>query len=291
MPYSMTGMGRASGTIRKPLIRFDVEIKSYNHRFLEISVKCPSTLLPFEDDIRHCVQKKVIRGHIVVLIQQDREILDAKVEIDDALLHAYMKVVDKLKKQHKVGGQLDINTILSVQGLVKFSQPLADSKGVFGSFKPILNRALKTFLEMKRKEGKNIEKEIRKSIRVIEKSIRVVEKLIPKRNKDYKEHLEEIGKKFDKELNEDRFYQELLYTIDRTDVNEECKRLGSHLVLFKEALDKDAHCGRKLNFLLQEIQREANTCSVKANSLEISKSVVQIKEEVEKIREQVQNIE
>jgi len=291
MPYSMTGIGRASGTIRKPLIKFDIEIKSYNHRFLEISVKCPSTLLPFEDEIRSCIQKKVTRGHIVVLIQQDREILDATVEIDETLLRAYMKVVDKLKKEHKVGGQLDINTILSVQGLVKFRQPPGDSKGVFDAFKPILNKALKDFLQMKRKEGENIEKEIRKSIRVIEKSIRVVEKLIPKRNQDYKEHLEEIGKKFDKELNEDRFYQELLYTIDRTDVNEECKRLASHLVLFKEALDKEAHCGRKLNFLLQEIQREANTCSVKANSLEISKSAVQIKEEVEKIREQVQNIE
>ncbi len=291
MPYSMTGMGRASGIIRKPQIKFDIEIKSYNHRFLEISVKCPSTLLPFEDKIRSCIQKKVTRGHIVVLIQQDREILDATVEIDETLLRAYMKVVDKLEKEHKVGGQLDINTILSVQGLVKFNQPPTDSKGVFDAFKPIFNKALKGFLQMKRKEGENIEKEVRKSIRVIEKNIRVVEKLIPKRNQDYKEHLEEIGKKFDKELNEDRFYQELLYTIDRTDVNEECKRLASHLVLFKEALDKETHCGRKLNFLLQEIQREANTCSVKANSLEISKSVVQIKEEVEKIREQVQNIE
>ncbi|MGB3478855.1 MAG: YicC/YloC family endoribonuclease [bacterium] len=291
MPYSMTGMGRASGIIKKPQIKFDIEIKSYNHRFLEISVKCPSTLLPFEDEIRWCIQKKVTRGHIVVLIQQDREILDAKVEIDETLLRAYMKVVDKLKKKHKVGGQLDINTILSVQGLVKFSQPPADSKAVFDAFKPIFNKALKGFLRMKRKEGDNIEKEIRKSIHVIEKNIRVVEKLIPKRNQDYKKHLEEIGKKFDKELNEDRFYQELLYTIDRTDVNEECKRLSSHLILFKEALDKEAHCGRKLNFLLQEIQREANTCSVKANSSKISKSVVQIKEEVEKTREQVQNIE
>ncbi|MGB3341927.1 MAG: YicC/YloC family endoribonuclease [bacterium] len=291
MPYSMTGMGRASGIIRKPLIKFDVEIKSYNHRFLEISVKCPSTLLPFEDEIRRCIQKKVTRGHIVVFIQQDREILDTKVELDESLLRAYMAIVDKLEKEHKINGKLDINTLLSVQGLVKFSQPVADSRDIFDALKPILSKALKSFLEMKKREGKNIERDIRKSICIIEKNIQLVEKLIPERNRDYKSHLEEIGKKFDKELNEDRFYQELLYTIDRTDVNEECKRLSSHLVLFKEALDNDKHCGRKLNFLLQEIQREANTCSVKANFLEISKSVVQIKEEVEKIREQVQNIE
>jgi uncharacterized protein (TIGR00255 family) len=287
----MTGMGRASGVIKKPLIKFDIEIKSYNHRFLEISVKCPNTLLPFEDEIRKCIQEKVTRGHIVVLIQQDREILDTRVDIDEPMLRAYMAVVDRLKKQYKISGQLDINTLLSVQGLVKFSQPVADSRDIFVAFKPILDKAIKAFLMMKKREGKNIEKDIRRAIAVIEKHISIVEKLIPQRNRDYKNHLEEIGKKFDKVLDEDRFYQELLYTVDRTDVNEECKRLSSHLALFKEALDNDDHCGRKLNFLLQEIQREANTCSVKANFLEISKSVVQIKEEVEKIREQVQNIE
>lgn len=287
----MTGMGRACGEIKEPPIKLDVEIKSYNHRFLEISVKCPNALLPFEDDIRRCVQKKVSRGHIVVIVQQDREILPSKVEVDRALLHTYLKLVEELKNENKIGGTIDINTLLSIQGLIKFSQPQASSKDIFNKFKPILEEAMDSFLEMKKKEGENIAKEIRRSINIIEKNIKIIENLIPERNDDYKNRLLELLKDYKNELDEERLYQELLYTVDRTDVTEECKRLFSHLLLFKESLDKENHPGRKLNFLLQEMQREANTLSVKANFFEISKAVVQIKEEVEKIREQVQNIE
>ncbi len=291
MPYSMTGMGRAGGTIKDPSIKFEVEIKSYNHRFLEISVKCPNGILPFEDEIRRYVQKKVSRGHIIVIVQQDREILPCKVEVDRPVLRSYMKLVDELKKEYKIGGTIDINTLLSIPGLIKFSQPHVDSTNIYNAFKPILEKAMESFLKMKKKEGENIAREIRKSISVIEKYIRSIDKLIPKRNDYCKEHLLSLLRKSRNEFNEERFYQELLYNVDRTDITEECKRLSSHLSLFREALDKENHPGRKLNFLLQEIQREANTCSVKANFLGISKAVVHIKEEVEKIREQVQNIE
>ncbi len=291
MPYSMTGMGRAGGTIKDPSIKFEVEIKSYNHRFLEISVKCPNGILPFEDEIRRYVQKKVSRGHIIVIVQQDREILPCKVEVDRPVLRSYMKLVDELKKEYKIGGTIDINTLLSIPGLIKFSQPHVDSTNIYNAFKPILEKAMESFLKMKKKEGENIAREIRKSISVIEKYIRSIDKLIPKRNDYCKEHLLSLLRKSQSEFNEERFYQELLYNVDRTDITEECKRLSSHLSLFREALDKENHPGRKLNFLLQEIQREANTCSVKANFLGISKAVVHIKEEVEKIREQVQNIE
>lgn len=291
MPYSMTGMGRASGTIRKPPIKFDVEIKSYNHRFLEISVKCPNCFLPFEDDIRRSVQNKVNRGHIIVLVQQDREILPSTVEIDKPLLSAYLGLVNELKKTHNISGELDINTLLSIAGLIKFSQPQTDASGIYKEFKPILEKALHAFLRMKNKEGKNIAQAIRKSIRIVETQTRGIEKLIPRRNEHYKNHLLDLVNSSTRELNEERFYQELLYAVDKTDVTEECKRLLSHVSLFKDALENEAHPGRKLNFLLQEMQREANTLSVKANFLEISKAVVHIKEEIEKIREQVQNIE
>jgi len=291
MPFSMTGMGRASGEIHEPPVKFEVEIKSYNHRFLEVSVKCPNLLLPFEEDIRKYVQKRVSRGHIVVVIQQDREIAACNIELDKALVRAYMKAVKELKKEFKIKGMIDINTFLSVPGLIKFSQPPLESEDIFDEFKPILERAMDSFISMKKKEGENIAAEIRKSIKVIEKNIHNVESLIPERNDDYKKRLLELLQDYRKELNEERFYQELFYTVDRTDVTEECKRLFSHLSLFKEALNKEKHPGRKLNFLLQEMQREANTCSVKANFLKISKAVIQIKEEIEKIREQVQNIE
>ncbi|UCG31426.1 MAG: YicC family protein [candidate division WOR-3 bacterium] len=291
MAYSMTGIGRASGDLKDPPLKFDVEIRSYNHRFLDMSIKLPNCLLPCETEIRREVQSRLTRGHIVVVIQQDREIIPTKIEVDKNLLDAHMKLAEELRATYHIGGDVDINTLLSIPGLIKFSQPQVESEGIYKNFQPILERALQDLIQMKKKEGENIVLEINKSVNMIEEHVHDIERLIPERNKYYKDHLLSLVQEAGKELNEERLYQELLYTAERTDVTEECKRLFSHLLLFKDSLKNESHPGRKLNFLLQEMQREANTLSVKANYLHISKSAVQIKEEVEKIREQVQNLE
>jgi uncharacterized protein (TIGR00255 family) len=287
----MTGIGRASGDLKKPLIKFDVEIRSYNHRFLDVSVKIPNCLQPFESEIRHEVQSKLTRGHIVVVIQQDREIMPAKIEVDKALLESYLKLADELRDNYHIGGAIDINTLLAIPGLIKFSQAQVASRDIFKAFRPILKKAVANLVKMKAKEGANTVREIKRSVRKIDGHLRRIERIIPERNAYYKKHLLSLVKGAQKEISEERLYQELLYTAERTDVTEECKRLSSHLALFKDAIVNDDHPGRRLNFLLQEMQREANTLSVKANYLHISKAVVDIKEEVEKIREQVQNIE
>jgi uncharacterized protein (TIGR00255 family) len=289
--YSMTGIGRASGDLKDPLMKFDVEIRSYNHRFLDISIKLPNCLLPCETEIRREVQSLVTRGHVVVVIQQDRDVLPTKIEVDRTLLKSYLKLADELRETERISGEVDINTLLSIPGLIRFSQPQLESESIYKGLLPTLKKALKNLLKMKKAEGDNIAREIIESAKKIEDYLKETERAIPERNKYYKEHLLSILKPLKKELNEDRLYQELLYTAERTDVTEECKRLGSHLILFRDAVKNDDHPGRKLNFLLQEMQREANTMSVKANYLQISKSVVKIKEEVEKIREQVQNLE
>lgn len=291
MAYSMTGIGRASGDLKEPLIKFDVEIRSYNHRFLDVSVKIPNCLQPFESEIRREVQSKITRGHIVVVIQQDREIMPARIEVDKPLLQSYLKLADELRDTYKVSGAIDINTLLAIPGLIKFSQTQVASQDIFRAFRPILKKAVANLSTMKAKEGANIVREIKRSVKKIDGFLRRIERIIPKRNAYYKKHLLSLVKGAQKEISEERLYQELLYTAERTDVTEECKRLSSHLELFKDALANEDHPGRRLNFLLQEMQREANTLSVKANYLHISKSVVDIKEEVEKIREQVQNIE
>lgn len=291
MAYSMTGIGRASGDLRQPLIKFDVEIRSYNHRFLDISVKIPSCLQAFESEIRSEVQARVTRGHIVVVIQQDREIMPTKIEIDKPLLATYLKLASELRTHYQIGGEIDINTLLAVPGLIKFSQAQAASQEIYKAFLPILKKAVDSLMKMKAKEGLNIVREINKSIKKIERYLRAIERIIPQRNMYYKKHLLSLVKGSLKEMNEERLYQELLYTADRTDVTEECKRLQSHLSLFKDSVANDQQPGRRLNFLLQEMQREANTLSVKANYLQINKTVIDIKEEIEKIREQVQNLE
>jgi len=291
MPYSMTGIGRSSGELEKPVIKFEVEIKSYNHRFLEISVKAPNAFAPFEEEIRKIVQEKVTRGHIIIFIQQDREILNAKFDVDRPLLDAYLSLAKELKGKHKAVGSVDINALLAIPGVIRMSQVQTDTRQVFEGFKPTLVRALNDFLKMKRREGEATAREIAKSLDVIEREFQSIEKLVPERDDYYRQRLADIVKDFKETLDKDRFYQELVYISDRNDVSEETQRLRGHLSLFRESLVEDDHPGRRLNFLLQEIQREANTLSVKANFLRISEAVVQVKEEIEKIREQVQNIE
>jgi uncharacterized protein (TIGR00255 family) len=291
MAYSMTGIGRASGDLKDPLIKFDVEIRSYNHRFLDVSIKCPNSLLPFETEIRRDVQSNITRGHIVVVIQQDREITPTKIEIDKPLLESYLKLADELRSSYRIKGNIDINTLLAIPGLIKFSQPQLVSEDIYKAFRPILKKAIKSLLQMKKEEGDNIAREIKKSVKKILEYVHDIERVIPQRNKYYKKHLLSLVKGSQKNFSEERLYQELLYTAERTDVTEECKRLHSHLLLFKDSLKNEDHPGRRLNFLLQEMQREANTLSVKANYLQISETAVHTKEEIEKIREQVQNLE
>uniref|UniRef100_A0A7C6EFR8 YicC family protein n=1 Tax=candidate division WOR-3 bacterium TaxID=2052148 RepID=A0A7C6EFR8_UNCW3 len=291
MPYSMTGIGRASGEIKNPPIKFDVEIRSYNHRFLDISLKLPSSFSPFEDEIKKALQENICRGHIVVVIQQDREILGNRFEVDKELLDAYLTVAREIKKKYKVTGSININTLLAIPGLIRISQNQTDTKMIFKGFKPIFNRALKELLMAKEKEGEHTKQEILKILGDIDREVEEIKKLIPERNEYYKKHLNELIKEINENIDRSRLYQEMLYIADRTDVAEEYARLLGHIRVFKDALENEKYPGRRLNFLLQEMQREANTLSVKANYLKISASVVNIKEAIEKIREQVQNIE
>jgi uncharacterized protein (TIGR00255 family) len=291
MAFSMTGIGRASGEVGKPAIKFDVEMKSYNHRFLDISLKVPTCFVPYEDEIRKMLQGAITRGHVIVVIQMDRELLGTKFEIDNTLLSAYLSLARELKKRKQARGTLDINTLLAVPGLIKMSQSQIDTYKIFEGLKPILKKALDELMLMKEKEGNTTAREMKRSLSVIEKLIREITELIPVRNEFHKNKLSEIQKDFSANLDKDRFYQELLYISDRTDVTEENERLKGHIAMFNESLAGDPHPGRRMNFLLQEMQREANTLSVKANYLKISEAVVIVKEEIEKIREQVQNLE
>lgn len=291
MLYSMTGIGRASGEIKEPPIKFDVEIRSYNHRFLDISLKLPSSFFPFEDEIKKMLQENICRGHVVVVIQQDREILGNRFEVDKELLNAYLAVAKEIKKKYKVTGTIDINTLLAIPGLIRISQNQTDTKLIFKNFIPIFRRALESLLNAKSQEGEHTKKEIDVLLKAICQELETIKKLIPERNEYYKKHLNELIKNINENLDRSRLYQEMLYIADRTDVSEEYARLSGHIKLFYEAIDYEKYPGRRLNFLLQEMQREANTLSVKANYLKISEAVVNIKEAIEKIREQVQNIE
>ncbi len=291
MPRSMTGVGRATGPALSPTVTLAVEIKSYNHRFLEISVKAPSAFAPLEDEIRKAVQAHVARGHIIVTIQQDREIINNQFEVDHALLKAYLQVAKELQRKHKTTGTININTLLAIPGMIRVSGESVSADSLWPEFQPILVKAIEDFLRMKDREGQATGQSIAASLDLIERDLQSIERLIPTRDQHYRERLTEHLKEFDPNLDKDRYYQEVVYMADRLDISEEFQRLRGHLDLFRQSLSQDPHPGRRLYFLLQEIQREANTLGVKANYQEIGETVVRVKEEIEKIREQAQNLE
>ncbi|MEO0184673.1 MAG: YicC/YloC family endoribonuclease, partial [candidate division WOR-3 bacterium] len=187
--YSMTGIGRASGKIKNPPIRFDVEIRSYNHRFLDISLKLPNSFSPFEEEMKKTLQENICRGHIVVVVQQDREILGNKFEVDRELLDAYLAVAREIKKKYRVTGSININTLLAIPGLIQISQSQTDTKLIFKNFKPIFNRALEELLRAKKQEGEHTKKEIATLLDTIDREKEKITKLIPERNEYYKKHL------------------------------------------------------------------------------------------------------
>lgn len=228
MAYSMTGIGRATGEMKKPPARFDVEIKSSNHRFLELSIKLPGCLTPFEDEIRKIIQERVTRGHVIVSVQLDRDILNNRFEIDKSLLQAYLALARELKRNYRARGAIDINTLLAIPGLIRASQNPVDAAGVFGCLKPVIKRALAGFLAMKKREGDLTAAEIRRSLKIIVRGIRDVARLVPARNEEYRKRLFSIQKEFGEKIDKERLYQEILYLSDRADITEEVKRLKSH---------------------------------------------------------------
>lgn len=287
----MTGVGRATGSVLSPAVTLAVEIKSYNHRFLEISVKAPNAFAPIEDDIRRMVQGRVSRGHIIVNIQQDREPVINQFEIDQTLVQAYIATALTLKKKYRLTGNLNINTIMAIPGVIRVSAGTPETDGLLRDFKPIFAKALDDFLKMKENEGQAISRAMVCCLDLIDRRLDAIEQLIPQRDQHFRQRLAGQLAEFENKLDRDRFYQEIAYLADRLDITEEFQRLRSHLNLFRQSLAQDEHPGRRLYFLLQEMQREANTLSVKANFQAINEIAVQIKEEIEKIREQAQNLE
>lgn len=291
MPRSMTGVGRATGPVLEQKVTLAVEVKSYNHRFLEISIKAPSAFSALEEGIRKAVQEHVTRGHLIVTVQQDREIVGAHFEVDHALLQACLGLARELRRKHQASGAVNVNTLLALPGLIRASESPAVNGSLWPEFQDILKRALDDFITMKEQEGRSISQAIASSLDLVERELLTIERLIPERDRHFRERLTEDLKGFDLKLDKDRYYQEVVYMADRLDVTEEFQRLQGHLESFRRSLTQDPHPGRRLYFLLQEIQREANTLGVKANFQAIGEIVVRVKEEIEKIREQAQNLE
>ena len=292
MIASMTGYGRGVGSAND--IEVTVEIRSVNNRFLDTVLKVPRSLANYEQQIRELIGKHIKRGRINVWISVSREdngSSDAK--LNQSLLKAYMNVSKQMKNDFGIQGNLDMNLLLALPDILEVVEDDDADEKIWNCTKDVLSKAIQGLQDMRLREGKELKKDFNDRINALDTIINSIEEIT---KNGPSEQLAKLKNRLEKILTNEpvddgRLEMELALMSDKLDVTEECVRFHSHNKLFLEMLDAEESQGRKLNFLLQEMNREANTIGVKSASSEVSHLVVQIKEEVERVREQIQNIE
>ena len=290
MIQSMTGFGKASA--EKNGVTADIEVKSVNSRFLEIYLKLPSVLSDKEYEFREILRSKIKRGKINVIVQFKRNGNNDISKINKAGLQNYITLVKEIKKTAKLKDDLKLEHILSNREIISASENTL-SNNEFGFIKKVLKQAIDEFVNMRKDEGKELARDLTRRIKLIEKMVVSIEKKMKVSVTSHFNKLQErLGSLLkDSEQDEQKLNMELAIMADKADITEECVRLKSHLKFFIESMIKHTDPGKKLNFLCQELNREANTISSKSISTFITHKSILIKEEIEKIREQIQNIE
>lgn len=293
MLMSMTGYGRAEGPFGES--RLQVEIRSVNHRFGEISVRLPRTLGGLEAKVRESVNRGISRGkiNVSVTIDGNENTSGSTLRLNRDVAKAYLDAFEVLKVDFQIFGELAAEGLLALPDVMSWEQAASDDESAWESLHPVLEAAVRDVQEMKQREGRNLERDLRDRLSAIETALAGVQARVPEMIEGarmrLRDRLEEISQNAD--YNRDRLEVEMTLFVDRSDCTEECVRLRSHIEQFRQLIDAPEPAGRKLNFLLQEMNREVNTIGSKSQDVPIARDVIQIKEECEKLREQVQNFE
>ncbi len=289
----MTGFGRAE--LREKNIEIVTEIRSVNNRFLDIQLRLPKHYYHLEHEVKSMVRQYAARGRLNVFINLKSFSEDSYdgIRINKESVENYWRLLNRLKKQYKIPGKLKLEHLLSFPDIFINEENGQFAEQTWEKIKEVINEALESFLQMRQEEGVELAKDLKVRINLLGKMIDQIEEMCDQRHEDELQKIRlRIKELVDlKDVDETRLETEVALIVNRFDVTEECVRFRSHNKLFLTTLENGDTVGRKLNFLLQEMTREANTIGSKANHADISHLVVEIKEEVEKIREQVQNIE
>ncbi len=293
MIKSMTGFGR--GEFSNEFYNFKVEIKAVNHRYNDIIVKMPRHIGYLEENIKKIIKKEIGRGKIDVYINLDYINESAiEIKVDVPLAKSYKSALEGLSAELNLEENVRLFNILGLSEVIKTERKELDEDTAWTCLKEALNLALRDIMGMKMVEGEELKDDMISKLNRIETIVLEIEERSPLVVLEYKDKLKErISELLDKDINidEDRITSEVVIFADKSNINEEIVRLKSHVKQFLSILDEKDSVGRKLDFLIQEMNREINTIGSKANDMLISQNVVEIKSELEKIREQVQNVE
>ncbi len=292
MVKSMTGYGRAVETVNGR--EFTVEVRSVNNRYLDCTVKLPRGLSFGEDAVKQAVKAKITRGKVDVFVSVRSEgVQDTTVSLNKPMVEGYIAAMEQMKRDYGLAGDITVAMVAALPEAFLLDKPQVDEEQLLKDFLSVAEKALAAFDTMRRVEGQALEQDLRTRGNTVLSLVEQVEGGSAQTVTDYRLRLENKLKEVlaSTSIDESRILTEAAIFADKVAVDEETVRLRSHLNQMNTMLETGEPIGRKLDFLLQEMNREANTIGSKCTDVRLAKVVVEIKAELEKIREQTQNIE
>lgn len=290
---SMTGYG--SGALETDRFNVAVEIRSLNARYCDVRIKAPQQLAPLEQELKKKVLSKVLRGKVDVIIAVNGlQELDYEITLNRPIISGYIEAFHQIKSEFGLEGEIHSNQILQIPGVMDFkTKEKSYESEEIEAIMTALDSALISLDEMRDQEGKAIQIDVRSRIGKMQEEWKRIEEKCRSIPLQYKKNLESRIKEIEPEikLNPARLEQEVAFLADKNDVSEEIARLKGHFEQMESLINQDGLIGKKIDFLLQEINREANTINSKIGDLEVCRAAINIKMEAEKVREQIQNVE
>jgi uncharacterized protein (TIGR00255 family) len=290
----MTGFGAATMRLgARSRGSVSIEIKSVNQRFLDLKLSLPKEYAAWESEVRKLVQERVGRGRVEIYVGRSVAGDDRpRVEVDEDLARAYVEQWRRLKRRLRLAGEVDLSLLKGIPDLYRAREATAVPEGERAVLVRALSRALRELDASRLREGKHLADDMRARIRALDTLASGMAERAEASRHDTRRRIEERMRELvDGKFDEGRILQEAAFLAERSDVTEEVVRLKSHLEALRDLLDSEETVGKRIDFLLQEVQREVNTVASKSSDLELTHLAVDAKGEVEKIREQVQNVE
>lgn len=292
MIKSMTGFG--AGDAETADFKVHIEVKAVNQRFLETNYHMPYSMNMFENQLTKKIKEYASRGKLDINIRfQDLRDKAVTVKVDKGLVAAYGQALQEISSQLELSAPVTAAQIASYPDVLKLNEENADLEAAQPVLMQAMEQALESFVAMREAEGQNIQRDLLARIGTLENFVGELEKLAPEIVATYRQRLENLLREYltKEDIEESRIIQEVALFTDKVNYTEETVRLRSHFDQFRQIITAGEPVGRKLDFLIQEMNREINTVASKANSAGAAQFVVDVKSEIEKIREQIQNIE
>ena len=291
MIKSMTGYGKA--TLSRENREYQIEIKSVNHRYLDMNIKMPRTISYLEEEVKKTIMTYVKRGKVDVFITFENNSTEGrKIQINKEIASVYIKELKKLAEEENILANIEVTEISKYPDVLSIQNEQNEEK-IKQELIEVTKQAVQKLVEMRNAEGSKMAQDLLQRVEEVQQNVTKISDQSTGLIQDYVVKLESRIKELlpNHEIDQNRLVQEVVIFADKCSVQEEITRLNSHIAQFKNFLQAEENIGKKLDFLIQEMNRETNTIGSKANCLEITNKVIDIKTQLENIREQIQNIE